>query len=99
MFGKPCSSAPGGLRAEWGPVLPEDALKLKFEEELNGEPELGAVAEAVLVGDAIVSDSSSSLTFCILPARAAVGLKEPPPPNGLVPGKVDSAMLSERLGW
>lgn len=72
-------------------MLAEVALKLKLEEESKGEP--GAAAEAVLVGEVMVSVSSSSLTFCMLPERAVDGLKEPPPPNGLVPGKVDSAMV------
>lgn len=72
-------------------MLPEVEIKLKFEEVSKGEP--GAAAEAVLLGEEIVSASSSSLTFCILPERAVDGLKEPPPPNGLVPGKVDSAMV------
>ena len=76
-------------------MLPEGALKLKFEEDWKGEPELGAVAEAVFVGEVIVSDSSSSFTFCILLVRAAVGLKEPAPPKGLVPGNVDSAIVVE----
>ena len=88
MFGNPCSSGPGCLNEEGGPVLLEAALGLKGEEP-KGEPELGAVAEAVFVGEVIVSDSSSSLTFCM---REALGLKEPPPPKGLVPGKVDSAI-------
>lgn len=77
-------------------MFPDGALKLKLEEASNGEPLLGAVAEAVLVGEAIVSISSSSLTFCMLGERAAEGLKDPPPPKGLVPGKVDSAIVVRR---
>ncbi len=72
--------------------MAEVALKLKLDVESKGEP--GAAAEAVLVGEVMVSlSSSSSLTFCILLERAVDGLKEPPPPKGLVPGKVDSAMV------
>jgi len=73
-------------------VLPDVALKLKLAEESKGEP--GATAEALLVGEVMVSlSSSSSLTFCMLAERADDGLKEPPPPKGLVPGKVDSAIV------
>ena len=74
-------------------MLPEGALKLKLEELSKGEPLDGAAAEAVLVGEVIVSDSSS-WTFCMLPLLAARGLKEPPPPKGLLPRIVVSAIAA-----
>lgn len=65
----------------------EEALKEKFEELAKGEPEAGA-AEAVLVGEVMVSDSSSSWTLAMLGDRPE--LKPPKGPEP--PGKVDSAI-------
>lgn len=46
----------------------------------------------------MVSFSSSSCTFCMLPERP--GLKLPPPPKGLLPpGKVDSAIVVGCRWW
>lgn len=66
----------------------EKALKEKFEELAKGEAEAAAV-EAVLVGEVMVSDSSSSWTLAMLGERAE--LKPPKGPEP--PGKVDSAIL------
>lgn len=73
----------------------EEALKEKFEELAKGEAEAAAV-EAVLVGEVMVSDSSSSWTLAILGERAE--LKPPKGPEP--PGKVDSAILgSGEMSW
>lgn len=73
----------------------EEALKEKFEELAKGEAEAAAV-EAVLVGEVMVSDSSSSWTLAILGERAE--LKPPKGPEP--PGKVDSAILgSGGMTW
>lgn len=66
-------------------------MKEKLEELANGEP--GAAAEAVLVGDVMVSDSSSSWTLAMLGDRPE--LKPPKGPEP--PGKVDSAIVE--IGW
>lgn len=66
-------------------------MKEKLEELAKGEPE-AAAAEAVLVGEVMVSVSSSSWTLAILGERAE--LKPPKGPEP--PGKVDSAMVG---GW
>lgn len=65
----------------------EEALKEKVE-ELKGEPVVAA-AVAVLVGDVMASDSSSSWTLAMFGERAE--LKPPKGPEP--PGKVDSAMI------
>ena len=65
----------------------EEALKEKVE-ELKGEPVVAA-AVAVLVGDVMASDSSSSWTLAMLDERAV--LKPPKGPEP--PGKVDSAIV------
>ena len=60
MFGKPWSLGPGGWKAD-GAEPELEAAKLKFEDEEKGEPAGGgATAAAVLVGELIVSFSSSS---------------------------------------
>lgn len=64
----------------------EEALKEKFEELAKGEAE---AAEAVLVGEVMVSNSSSSWTLAMLGERAV--LKPPKGPEP--PGKVDSAIM------
>ena len=69
----------------------EDALKEKREELAKGEAEAVAV-EAVLVGEVMVSASSSSWTLAMLGERAV--LKPPKGPEP--PGKVDSAIVNAR---
>ena len=65
-------------------------MKEKREELAKGEAEAAAV-DAVLVGEVMVSASSSSWTL-VMPGERAV-LK---PPNGPEPpGKVDSAIVEE----
>ena len=60
MFGKPWSLGPGGWKED-GAEAELEAAKLKFEDEEKGEPTGGgATAAAVLVGELIVSFSSSS---------------------------------------
>lgn len=70
-------------------------MKEKFEELAKGEA--GAAADAVLVGEVMVSDSSSSWTLAILEERAE--LKPPKGPEP--PGKVDSAIVDGTVdgGW
>lgn len=68
----------------------EEALKEKFDELAKGEA--GAAAEAVLVGEVMVSDSSSSCTLAMLGERAELNPPKGPEP----PGKVDSAIVG---GW
>ena len=63
-------------------------MKEKFEELAKGEVEAAAV-DAVLVGEVIVSDSSSSWTLAMLGERPE--LKPPKGPEP--PGKVDSAIV------
>ena len=94
MLGKPWSSGPGGRNAEGGWLWADEALKEKFEELAKGEPE-AAAAEAVLVGERMVSDSSSSCTSAILGERTE--LKPPKGPEP--PGKVDSAMVKGSGGF
>ena len=60
-----------------------------MEELAKGEP--GAAAEAVLVGEVMVSVSSSSWTLAMAGERAE--LKPPKGPEP--PGKVDSAICEE----
>ena len=69
----------------------EDALKEKREELAKGEAEAAAV-ETVLVGEVMVSASSSSWTLAMLGERAV--LKPPKGPEP--PGKVDSAIVEAR---
>ena len=60
MFGKPWSLGLGGWKED-GAEPGLEAAKLKFEDEEKGEPAGGgATAAAVLVGELIVSFSSSS---------------------------------------
>lgn len=66
-------------------------MKEKFEELAKGEP-VAAVVEAVLVGEVMVSDSSSSWTLAMLDERPE--LKPPKGPEP--PGKVDSAIMEGR---
>ena len=69
-------------------------MKEKLEEFAKGEPEAVAV-EAVLVGEVMESISSSSWTLAILGERAE--LKPPKGPEP--PGKVDSAMMEDSIGF
>lgn len=69
-------------------------MKEKFEELAKGEPG-AAAAEAVLVGEVMVSDSSSSWTLAMLGERPE--LKPPKGPEP--PGKVDSAIVERNGGF
>ena len=82
----------GGTPAEGEKELPKAPSLLKAP--LVGVSwllEKGVFWNVGFVGDMVDSNSSSSRSCCMPPG--AVGLRWPAPPNGLPPGKLDSAIM------